>query len=218
MITRWARIIGAVLIGTVPVAGAAAWGQTQPAQPGAPQQLRHHGGHAVVGTVSSATGATVVVTTRGGQSVTVQVTPATRILARQPATLGAFRPGDLVHVVAAKSADGSLTARAVVDSAAAMAPPGRPTPARSGIWAGRGDTVVLVGRLAGAPAGQSIAVTVPAGSPVSVTVPSTARLSQIASVPASRLSPGTRVAVRGQPGANGTMTATVILIAGPASR
>jgi hypothetical protein len=197
-------LTGLALIVTLPLVAAAAWGQEQdrPARP--------HG-RPLAGAIVSVSENSFVLTGRGGQSVTVQITPDTRIIGRRQAALADIQTGDAVRIVARKAADGSLTARIVQDvGSGSQAPVHR----GGGVWETRSGTVVIGGSVTGSSTGGVLTVASPDGKTTPVTVPNTARISRLVTIEAGSLTPGTHVFVRGATNADGSVTASVVFVAG----
>lgn len=88
----------------------------------------------------------------------------------------------------------------------------------SGLWSRGAGTVVVTGRLVGAPANNVIAVALPAGPPLRVAVPANAQLSRLASAPVGSLGVGARVLVHGRPNADRSIAATSIFVLPPQTR
>jgi hypothetical protein len=207
------RLFGFSLIGTLLFSAVTAWGQTQtPSQP--PSQPKQTEGKRffLSGTIASVSSGSVVVKTRDGRSVTVHVSPATRVLASKQAALADIQSGDMVRVRAAKATDGTLTARSVeaAPSTVSMSGPGN----SGGVWQDGSDRVMIGGSVTAAPTNGTLSIAVPGGQPVSVAVPSGARVSRLTSMPAGSLASGTRIVVRGTPNTDGSITATSILVGG----
>ena len=209
MHTWWQRCFGFSLIGAMFFSAVTAWGQTQP--PSQPQsQPKQMQGKRLSGTIASVSSDSVVVTTRDGKTVTVHVSPTTRVLARKQAALADIRPGDMVRVMAAKAADGSLTARSVEAAPATVSAsaPGN----RGGVWQNGSDRVMIGGSVTAAPTNGTLTIAVPGGQPVSIAVPSGARVSRLTSMPAGSLASGTRIFAQGTPNTDGSFTATSIFV------
>jgi hypothetical protein len=82
-----------------------------------------HGGHdhKVMGTVSSTTATEVVVKEKDGKTVTIQVTPETRIKATPALKAQQIKPGTRVVVTAEVAKDNSMRAKVVEVGAAPAA-------------------------------------------------------------------------------------------------
>lgn len=176
---------------------------TQPTQPAQPR-------HRLSGAITSVSAGTVVVTGRDGKPVTVRITSDTRIIERAAARLADIHSGDKVRIVARKAQDGSLTAQALVGAPSDLAIDGRSRDGVREMPSGRvfvGGSVVSVGD-------TSLSVAAASGSATIVTIPSTARIQRLATLPASGLSAGMRLLVQGTANPDGSLTASVIIVAG----
>ncbi len=208
MVTRMTRqiLVSLALAAALAVSTAAAWAQPQPQSPAGdrPKPL--------AGSIASVSANAFVLTTRDGRSVTVRTTASTRVVSRKPATLADVHAGDRVRILATKAANGSLTARAVQDIPAALQ---LTTPGRGGVRQGRDDAVMVAGTVTGNPTAGTLTVDTSTGQSTSVAIPSTAQVSQLVAVPASTLAAGSRVMVQGTPGADGSVTASMVFVVGP---
>jgi hypothetical protein len=205
----WQRLFGFSLIGTLFFSAVTAWGQTQtPSQP--PSQPKQMQGKRLSGTIASVSGGSLVVTTRDGRSVTVHVSPTTRVIASKQAALADIQPGDMVRVRAAKATDGTFTARSVVVAPPTVSKSGAGN--RGGVWQNGSDRVIIGGSVSAAPTNGTLTIAVPGGQPVSVAVPSAARVSRLTSMPSGSLASGTRIFVQGTPNTDGSVTATTIFV------
>jgi uncharacterized protein DUF5666 len=178
---------------------------TQPAQQ-APSR------HRLFGALTSISADALVVTGRDGAPITVRLTSDTKIFERAAAHLADIQAGDRIRIVAEKAQDGALTALAVQDIPAALATGGRGGGTRE-LPSGKvlvGGSIVSVGE-------TSLSVAAASGSATTVAVPSTARIQRLTVVPAASLSTGMRLAVQGTGNADGSVTASVILVAGKAT-
>ena len=83
-----------------------------------------HGGHdhKVMGTVTSTSASQVVVKDKDGKTVTIQVTPETRIKATPALKAAQIKPGTRVVVTAEVAKDNSMRAKIVEVGASASAP------------------------------------------------------------------------------------------------
>jgi hypothetical protein len=212
IVTRTIRqlVSSFALIATLPLSMGAAWAQ-QPQPQTPPTNRPYHLG----GSIASVSDGTFVLTARDGRSVTVRTTASTRIVGRQPATLADIRAGDSVRVFATKAADGTLTARAVQDVPSGLQTSTAP---RGAVQQSRGDAVMVAGTVAGSPTAGSLTITSPNNQNSSVAVPATARVSRLVAVPISGLTAGARVMVQGTSNADGSVTASVVFVAGTAGK
>jgi len=184
----------------------------QPQPPGSPQQHRFSG---VGGTVSSASSGSFVVTDRKGNAVTVRVTPTTRLVTSQPATLADIHQGDAVRIVADRAQDGSLTARFVQDIAA-VPPTG--SQGRDGMRPAGSERVMVAGSVTRVPAAGTLVVTTANGQSASIVVPSTAPVSRLVPAPFTNPAVGARVMVQGTPNPDGSVTASLVFVGGGRGR
>lgn len=211
MVTRMTRqtLLSLALGAALAFSTAAAWAQPQPQSPAGDRP------RPLVGSIASVSANTFALTTRDGRTVTVRTTASTRVVSRKPATLADVHAGDRVRILATKAANGGLTARAVQDIPAAIQ---LPRQFGGGMRTGRNDTVMIAGTVVGNPTAGTLTVDTSLGQNASVAIPSTAQVSQMVAVPASTLAAGSRVMVQGTPGADGTVTASMVFIAGPQSK
>lgn len=200
-------VIAVLAVGLVfATVGTNASAQTpQPAQPAQPR-------HRLFGAITSVSAGTVVVTGRDGQPVTVHVTSDTRILERAAAHLADIHSGDQVRIVARKTQDGSLTALAVVGTPSDLAMDGR---GRGGVRETPSGRVFIGGSVVGV-GETSLSVASGSGSATTVAVPSSARIQRLTAFSASGLSTGMHLVVQGTGNPDGSLTASVILVAGKA--
>jgi Domain of unknown function (DUF5666) len=203
-------LVSFALIAVLSLSLAAAWAQSQP-QPSQPQSTPGSRANGLGGTIASVSDGAFVLTTRDGRSVTVRTTASTRIVSPQPATLADIHPGDRVRILATKTADGSLTARAVQDLPSSLQ---TTTQYRGGAWQGR-DAVMIAGTVTGNPTAGALVIASSNGQSTSVAIPSTARVSRLVSMPVGTLAAGARAMVQGTPNADGSVTASVVFLAGP---
>ena len=227
MVKRWRWLYAIVLAALGGLIGAQAWGQTPPpSQPQGPGQRPAMRGAArpVMGTITSVTGSSFVLTTWSNRTVTVQTTSATRVLSQQQGALTDLRSGDFVRIAATKGPNNSVVAVRVSDTPASVAAQrgdgGRSRGGmRSGLWGSRGNMVMISGALAASPTNGGVTVAMPAGPALAVSVPSSARISRTVSLPVSGLAVGTHVAVSGTPASSGGgLTATTIFVPAAESR
>ncbi|HET7264419.1 MAG TPA: DUF5666 domain-containing protein [bacterium] len=177
--------------------------QTQP-----PAQGGQHRGSRVFGTIQSVSTGSLVVTGRDGTSYTVKTTTATKVLTQAAARITEIKAGDMVRVVAQKSADGSLTAEAVRAAPAGLGSAG---PGRGGVRDSGSGRVFVAGLVAGA-TGSSLSVASSAGAATTVAVPASARISKLTAVPVASLAAGAHVAAMGTLNADGSFSATTIMV------
>lgn len=179
---------------------------TQPTQQVAPH-------HRLFGSITSISAEALVVTGRDGKPVTVRIASGTRIFERAAAQLSDIKAGDTVRIVAQKAQDGSFTALAVLD-----APANLPSDeeGRGGTRELRSGRVLIRGSVASV-SGTSLSVAAANGSATTIAVPSAARIQRLTALTATSLSAGMRVAVRGTSNPDGSVTASVIMVA-PATK
>lgn len=180
--------------------------QTQP-----PAQGAQHRGNRVFGTIQSVSTGSFVVTGRDGKAYTVKTTAATRVLTAAPAHLTDVKAGDTVRVVAQKAADGSLTAQAVQAAPAGLSQAG---PARGGVRDTSSGRVFVTGSVASV-TGSSLSVASSGGAATTVSVPASARISKLTAVPVTSLAAGARVAAIGTLNADGSFSATTVMVMTP---
>jgi Domain of unknown function (DUF5666) len=178
---------------------------TQPAQQAQPR-------HRLFGAITSVSAGTVVVTGRDGKPVTVRVTSDTRIYERAAAHLAEIHSGDKVRIVARKAQDGSLTALAVEDTPSDLAIGGR---SRSGVREMPSGKVFISGAVVSV-GETSLSVASASGSSTTVAVSSNARIQRLTALSPAGLSTGMRLVVQGTGNPDGSLTASVILVAGKA--
>jgi hypothetical protein len=199
----------------LPFAVTGAWAQSQPQPQPRPQTQPGDRPHGLFGSIASVSNGNFALTDRGGRSVTVHTTGSTRIISRQQATLADVHTGDAVRIVAMKAPDGTLTARSVQDMTSA---PPIATHGRGEAHQSQSGMMMIAGTVTGTPGAGTLTVTSPNGQQTPVTVPSGARVSRLVSIPISNLTVGTRVMVRGTSNADGSVTAAVVFVAGPAAK
>ena len=98
--------LGLGLAGTLP-AGA------QPTTPPPQSQQGGGGRHGLAGAITAVSAGTIMISDRSGKTVTVKMTPTTRILKSTEATLADVKTGEPVQIFAEPSQGGSLVARAI---------------------------------------------------------------------------------------------------------
>jgi len=197
-------------LGTIVLALAVGIAPAGAQQVGAPPAA----GHRVAGTISSMSAGTMVVTGRDGAPVTVKTVAATKFIGRTSASAAAITPGDAVYVVADKAQDGSLTALAVQDVPAAT---GMPMRGRGGQTATRNGKTLVSGMVAQL-RGGALSVSAADGTVTTVALPQSVKVSRLVAVPAATLAAGARVMVMGTSNPDGTMTASLILVAARATQ
>jgi hypothetical protein len=185
--------------------------QPAPPQPNGQQPTSGQGArpHPVIGTITSATVGTITVAGRDGTAVTVKTTATTRIVGRTNAALTNVKAGDGVHVLADKAQDGSLSATAVEDVPAGL---GVPMRGRGGQIQTRGGRTLVNGTVAEVRDG-TLSVTAGDGSVTAVAVPQTARIGVLVALSPDSLVTGARVMVQGARNADGSVAATLIIVA-----
>ncbi len=180
--------------------------QTQP-----PAQGAQHRGNRVFGTIQSISNGSFVVTGRDGKAYTVKTAAATKVLTAAPVHLADIKAGDLVRVVAQKASDGTLTAQAVQAAPAGL---GQAGPARGGVRDTGSGRVFVAGSVVGV-SGSSLSVASSGGAATAVAVPASARISKLTTVPMTSLAAGARVAAIGTLNADGSFSATTIMVMTP---
>lgn len=198
----------AVLITGVTFATAGTPVSAQTTQPPQQTTLRH----GLSGTITAVFAGALTVTGRDGKPVTVRVGSDTRIFERVASLLADIKAGDRVQIVARKAQDGSLTALTVLDSPADLARSGGGSSGTRELPSGKVQvrgSVVSVGE-------ASLSVATGSGPATNVAVPSTARIQRLLLLPATSLSSGMRVTVRGTTNPDGSMAASVIIVAATA--
>jgi hypothetical protein len=208
---RKSRVFSAIALIAILAAGVTvasvrmhASAQTQPPAQGG----QWHHGNRVFGTIQSVAGGSFVVMGRDGKSYTVVTTSGTRVLAAQRGRLSDIKVGDIVHVMATKGQDGSLSAVAVQDLPAGLTL-GRG--GRSGPRDTNSDRVFVAGSVAGV-SGGSLSVTSASGSATTVAVPESARIQRVAVLPVSSLAAGARVSAMGTLNPDGTLSASTVMV------
>jgi hypothetical protein len=169
----------------------------QPSAAASPGAAFRRGG--LAGTVSSFDGATLVLATRQGGTARVQTSGSTGVTKSVSGTVGDLVPDVAVVVTGPLNADGSYAASTIVIGA-----PGN----RGGFGGGRAGTAGTVKTVNGA----DLVLTTAQGSTVTiVTSPSTAVTKTVAGT-LGDLTPGEALTVTGPQNADGTYTATRIVI------
>jgi hypothetical protein len=158
---------------------------------------------ALAGTVSSFDGTTLVLATRQGATVDVQTSGSTAVTRSVSGTVSDLVPNATVVVSGPLNADGTYAASTVVIGAPGTGGAG------FGRRTGTGGTVKAVN-------GADVVLTTAQGSPVTVvTSPSTVVTKTVAGT-LTDLTPSKAVTVTGSQNADGTYTATRIVIGGAA--
>jgi hypothetical protein len=209
----WFTFVSFALVVTLSPVLQKAWAQLPPqSQPGTiSKPLPSNAVRYFAGSIASASAGSFVLTKRDGSSVTIRTTRTTIILSNRPATFADIHAGATVQIVAAKTADGSLTAEAVQDLSLV---PETLTANRNRGWQTGSGRMVLLGSVAGTPTKGTLTVTSPTGQRASVTVPSTARIARWVPRAVSDLTAGTMVMVQAVPNADESFTASVVNVAG----
>lgn len=186
--------LGLGLAGALP-AGA------QPTTP--PQNQQGAGGrHGLAGAITAVSPGTIVISDRSGKTVTVKMTPTTRILKPTEVTLADVKPGEPVQIFAEPSQGGGpLVARAIELNPTPMG--GRPM--RGGGQSVDGTVVQI--------AAGTLTVKRPDGTTVSVGLTQQTRIGTLAPQSPNQLTVGTRVMVQGPTNTDGTVTAMLIVVA-----
>ncbi|HYM70316.1 MAG TPA: DUF5666 domain-containing protein [bacterium] len=182
-----------------------------PQQPNAQQPALQRGTHPrpVIGTITSASAGTITVAGRDGTAVMVKTTSTTRVIGRASAALTNVKAGDAVHVLADKTQDGSLTATAVEDVPAGL---GVPMHGKGGQSQTRSGRTLVSGTVAEVRSG-TLSVSAADGSLTAVAVPQTARIGTLVALSPDNLVTGARVMVQGTRNSDGSVTATLIMVA-----
>lgn len=197
----------AVLAAGVTVATVHRHASAQTQTPSQPAQ--QHRGNRVIGTIQSVAAGSFVVTGRDGKAYTVKTTATTKILTQTAARFGDVKAGDWVRIVAEKAQDGSLTAVAVQDVPAGLGPAG--VRGRGGVRDAASGRVFVSGSVASV-TGSSLSVASSAGAATTVAVPASAKVSRTTTAPLTSLAAGARVAAMGTLNADGSLTASTIMV------
>ncbi len=91
-------------------------GGAQPSLPQLPGLGDINGLGATMGTVSSNDGATIVIQSLLGESVTVHTNPDTQIISAGAGTVADLHAGDMVVVQGDKARDGTITAKIIIST------------------------------------------------------------------------------------------------------
>ncbi len=167
-----------------------------------PQNQQGGGGrHGLAGAITAVSPGTIVISDRSGKTVTVKMTPTTRILKPTEVTLADVKTGEPVQIFAEPSQGGPLVARAIELNPMPMG--GRPM---------RGGGQSVDGTVAQIAAG-TLTVKRPDGTTVSVGLTQQTRIGTLAPQSPNQLTVGTRVMVQGPTNTDGTVTAMLILVA-----
>jgi hypothetical protein len=166
-------------------------------------------GNRVVGTIQSVDAGGLTVAGRDGNTTVVKTTAVTKILTSRKATFEEIRQGDYVRVSAKQAADGSLSAVALQSA------PGNVLGQKGGRRSGRSGNVMISGiaRPTGTGTGRALMVTYPGGT-ATVSVPQDARIARLEALSAGGLKTGMRVFVNGNSNADGSITASTIMVQG----
>jgi len=170
-------------------------------------------GARVIGTISTASPGTIVVTGRDGKAITVKTTAGTKIVGRAKGTVTQIAVGDTIRVVADEGQDGTLTATGVQDVAASV---GLPVRGRGGERQTQNGQTLVAGTVAQVRDG-AVSITSADGSATTVGVPQSARIERLSTLPSGSLAVGARVMVQGTPNQDGSVSALVVLVDGPAA-
>ena len=177
--------------------------QTQP-----PSQNTQHRGNRVFGTIQSVSAGSFVVTGRDGKAYTVKTTAATKVLTQSAARLSDVKAGDMVRVMATKAQDGSLTAVTVQAVPASL---GYSAPGRGGVRDSNSGRVFVSGSVASV-SGTSLSVASTGGAATTVAVPASAKISRMTTAPRTSLVAGAHVSASGTLNADGSFSATSIMV------
>jgi Domain of unknown function (DUF5666) len=191
----------AVLV-IVAISGSAALGATPPTM-------------STMGTISAIAGNVITVMTPSGGQVQVRTSTDTRMIGGRAAKPDDIAAGDRVRIVAAKAADGSLTASTVVIAPAqGLAPRDgqRPAGNRPQGDASRTFAAGTVVTSVNGPQGRTVTVKQQDNTTVSAVVPSNARVRRLVSVALTDLKPGMRVRAVGSSNPDGSLTAVGLMV------
>ncbi len=179
---------GAMLAATAPVGAA----------PAAP----------ITGTIVSATPDTIVLNTAQGNK-TIKTTAKTTVIEQSPAKLSDIKKGEWLGVDAKKSATGTLTAVSIH-----IFPAQSTGKFRTGQWTmTSGDTMTnaQVTQAVSQVSGNTISLAYEGGM-AKILVPSSAKIYRLVRSSVTALKPQMHAMVRGQPNADGTVTAAAITV------
>ena len=206
---RLAPVVIALVLGAAACSGApkvsTSTSTSSPAPPGAPAASPgaafRRGG--LAGTVSSFDGATLVLTTRQGGSVDVQTSGSTAVTRSVSGTVSDLVPDATVVVGGPLNADGTYAASTIVIGALGTGGAG------FGRRTGTGGTVKAVN-------GAEVVLTTAQGSAVTIVTSPTTVVTRTVAGTLGDLTPSEAVTVTGSQNADGSYTATRIVIGGVA--
>jgi hypothetical protein len=199
---RLAPVIVALAIGTAACSGApkvststsTSSPSAQPSAVASPGAGFRRGG--LAGTISSLDGATLVLATRQGGTAKVQTSGSTAVTRSVSGTVGDLVPSVAVVVSGPLNADGSYAASTIVIGALGN---------RGGGRAGTAGTVKIVN-------GTDVVLTTAQGSTATIVTSGSTVVTKTVAGTLGDLSPGEAVTVTGPQAADGTYTATRIVI------
>jgi hypothetical protein len=164
----------------------------------------------VRGAISAADGGSIMVKSRDGRNVTIQLSEKTVIVFTQPIALADIKPGDFLGVTSMKRADGALTAYEVRRFPRPLNPGHRP-------FDGRDDqtmTNATVGAMVQSASGRELTMTYDGGSQ-KILVPENASISTLVPGDRSQLVPGAAVNLTARAADGGKLTAIRIQVSPP---
>jgi hypothetical protein len=177
-------------------AGAGAGAIAAPAQP--PTRVR--------GTVDHLTGAELVVTTRGGDKVSVTLASPVHVLAVTKAPLADIKPGSGVGIASVPQADGTLRALEVT-----LIPPGMPINPMNADWDLAPSSRMTNGTVGKVTVSSGRTLTVDYGKgEQTIAVPDSAAIVTLTPGDPALLAPGVHVVVFARKGADGALSAAAV--------
>ncbi len=181
------------------LSAAAAAAQT-PAPPPAPTPAR------VRGTVDHLAGKELVVTTRGGDKVSVTLADQVHVLAVTRAPLADIKPGTGVGIASVPQPDGTLRALEVT-----LIPPGMPNTPMNADWDLAPSSRMTNGTVGTVAVANGRTLTVDYGKGVqAITVPETASIVTLGPADTAMLAPGVHVVVFARKAADGALSAGAV--------
>jgi hypothetical protein len=160
----------------------------------------------VRGTIDRLTGHDLVVTTRGGDKVSVTLADPFHVLAVTKAPLTDIKPGSGVGVASVPQPDGTLRALEVT-----LVPPGMPVTPMNADWDLAPSSRMTNGTVGTVAVANGRTLTVNYGKgELAIAVPDTAAIVTIAPADASLLVPGAHVVVFARKAADGALSAAAV--------